>query len=117
MAKNNITLKELDNLAIVASDGQPATLYQIAWWVFHKRSVEALKTAREGDFAQVNALMAEVKTIIDEFVQHGLFLNGELARIKRWQRTITYNVEGYNLEFVISSDENGIARIGMASEK
>jgi hypothetical protein len=77
-----ITLQQIQDNPIVARKGKPATLNQIAWWSFSKRSDEALEAAKAGDFAPIDALLVEIKVLLDNFLDHGRYLQIEEAIIK-----------------------------------
>jgi hypothetical protein len=76
------TLQQIENHPIVSREGEPATLYQIAWRVFSKQSILALEAAKAGDFSTIDALTGDIKVLLDNFIDHGIFLQTERAIIK-----------------------------------
>lgn len=80
--KPALTLRQLDNPIITAANGEPATLYQIAFSQFSARAGEAIEAAQSGDFSQIEKLQTEIRELQNQFIDHLAYLNEEKAILK-----------------------------------
>jgi hypothetical protein len=77
--KQVYTLQQLEEISFITREGDPATIYQIAFRPFNTRADEALVSAEAGDFSKIEALIPEVAEMIRKFADHLSFLEEQKA--------------------------------------
>lgn len=75
------TLNQLEHMNFITHEGQPATLYQVAYRVFENKTDTAMIAASAGDFTGLDALRDEINLLIGQFIQHAEYLRFERGLI------------------------------------